>query len=143
MNFLIREAKKEDAPAITNLSNQLGYNIAETATLYNLSVILQNTGEVVFVALHENKTIGWIHIFKTIRVESGPFCEIGGLVVDALYLRKGVGKKLVEQAKLWSHKHSDHSLRVRCNLRRKEAHQFYCQLGFKETKEQKVFEINL
>jgi N-acetylglutamate synthase-like GNAT family acetyltransferase len=143
MIITIRQAAKEDVPAITDLTCQLGYPITEAATLNNLSIILQNKNETILVAEYENKVIGWIGVFKTVHLASGPHCEIGGLVVDAMYHRKGVGKKLIEQAKLWCSQQGNHSLRVRCNIKRKEAHQFYAQLGFKEVKEQKIFEIDL
>ena len=143
MDFLIRTAVKDDAAAIAGLSGQLGYPISREATLDNLSIILQNNNETIFVALHEDKVIGWIGVIKTIHLASGPHCEIGGLVVHADYHRKGIGKKLVDQARLWSLQQDQHMLRVRCNVKRKEAHRFYFQLGFSEKKEQKIFEINL
>jgi GNAT superfamily N-acetyltransferase len=143
MNFSIRTAVKDDAPTIANLSCQLGYPITEAATRENLSIILQNSNETIFVAIYENKVIGWIGVFKTVQLASGPHCEIGGLVVDAAYHRNGVGKKLVAQARHWGQQQGNHLLRVRCNVKRKEAHQFYHQLGFKEIKEQKIFEIDL
>jgi N-acetylglutamate synthase-like GNAT family acetyltransferase len=143
MPISIRQATKEDTPAITHLTCQLGYPISEAATLSNLSTILQNSSETVFVAVQENKVVGWAGVSMKVYLVSGPHCEINGLVVDAMHHRKGIGKKLIEQAKLWSKQQGNHSLRVRCNRIRTEAHQFYTQLGFKEVKEQKIFEIGL
>jgi hypothetical protein len=34
-------------------------------------------------------------------------------------------------------------LRLRCNIKRTETHLFYQRLGFKEAKQQKVFEIEI
>jgi GNAT superfamily N-acetyltransferase len=95
------------------------------------------------VAFHQKKIVGWIHVFQTTRLESGSFCEIGGLVVDDQYRRKGIGKLLIQHIKPWCLSKGNPALRVRCNTKRKEAHEFYFQLGFNENKEQKVFEINL
>jgi hypothetical protein len=36
-----------------------------------------------------------------------------------------------------------YKLRVRCNVKRIRAHEFYTKLGFRETKESKIFEMNL
>jgi N-acetylglutamate synthase-like GNAT family acetyltransferase len=143
MIITIRQAIKEDAPAITDLTCQLGYPITEAATLNNLSSILQNRRETVLVAVHENKVIGWTGVSMRVYLVSGSHCEINGLVVDAMYHRKGIGKKLIAEAKLWSKEQGNHSLRVCCNRVRKEAHKFYVQLGFKEVKEQKIFETEL
>jgi GNAT superfamily N-acetyltransferase len=76
-------------------------------------------------------------------LESNPFVEVGGLVVDENYRSKGIGKKLVEQIKQWCVEKHISTLRVRSQVKRKEAHQFYLANGFTEIKEQKVFQINL
>ncbi len=143
MKLLIREATTEDAAEIARLSNQLGYSISVSATKENLATIAENQNEMTYLAFHEEKIAGWIHVFKTTRVESGSFCEIGGLVVDDQYRRKGVGRQLIEYIKPWCVDKGISSLRVRCNIKRTEAHEFYFQLGFGENKQQKVFEINL
>jgi GNAT superfamily N-acetyltransferase len=142
MNFLVREVRAQDAEKIAFLSNQLGYTISLSSTLQNIEAIGQNENEKILVAEAGDELAGWIHVFKTIRVESGTFCEIGGLIVSEAYRRKGVGKMLVESVKQWCIHKGISSLRVRCNSKRKEAHEFYAMLGFKETKEQKVFETD-
>jgi GNAT superfamily N-acetyltransferase len=143
MKLLLREAITADAEDIARLSNQLGYPIPADATLLNLKTISENKNELVSVAVHEEKIVGWIHVFQTLRLESGPFCEIGGLVVDDQYRRMGIGKMLVEHIKPWCINKGTPALRVRSNVKRKEAHEFYFQLGFGENKQQKVFEIDL
>jgi len=50
---------------------------------------------------------------------------------------------LVSKIKEWCIEQKISSLRVRCNTKRKEAHQFYFKNGFSETKEQKVFELKI
>jgi GNAT superfamily N-acetyltransferase len=141
MNIFIREAVAGDADKITELSIQLGYVIDKIKTNQNLEIITAKNDEKIFVALFENQLAGWIHVFHTTRLESGSFCEIGGIVVDEQYKRKGIGKMLIEYIKPWCIKQGTASLRVRCNIKRTEAHQFYSDLGFIENKQQKVFEI--
>jgi GNAT superfamily N-acetyltransferase len=141
MSFLVRLAAKEDAAAITHLTRQLGYPATESDTLQNLSIILEKNNEAVFVATQDNKVIGWIGVFTTIHLASGPSCEILGLVVDTMHHRKGVGKKLLEEARDWARQQGHQLLRVRANVKRKEAHKFYNRMGFKETKEQKILNL--
>ncbi|MEO7984822.1 MAG: GNAT family N-acetyltransferase [Bacteroidota bacterium] len=143
MNFSIREAREEDAGALADLCTQLGYPITEEGTISNLKNLFKKGDEKIFVAIDKNKIVGWTGVaFRTYLV-SGPNCEINGLVVDINYHRKGIGKQLIEEAKRWGKEQGVRLMRVRCNTKRKEAHMFYAQLGFKEVKEQKNFEIEL
>lgn len=143
MDISIRPAGDEDAAAISRLSYQLGYAVDEPATLENLKAVNKNENEVVYVALDHKEVIGWIHVFDTVRLESGSFCEIGGLVVDDRYRGKGIGRMLIDHVKSWCVNRKVSRLRLRSNVIRDRAHTFYRNLGFIETKQQKVFEITL
>jgi GNAT superfamily N-acetyltransferase len=142
MDIVIRKATTGDTAAIAKLSTQLGYPISEKDTEANITNISQNENEIILVAVQQG-VIGWIHLFYTTRLESGPFCEIGGMVVDNHHQRLGIGRMLVEAAKKWCNSRGYSVLRVRSNIKRVGAHQFYLQAGFKETKQQKVFEMEL
>ncbi len=93
--------------------------------------------------MNDNRLIGWVGVAQALQIELAPFCEIRGLVVDDQYRNRGVGKLLVEQAKKWGREKRNDKLRLRCNVKRTEAHLFYQHLGFKEAKQQKVFEIEI
>jgi GNAT superfamily N-acetyltransferase len=143
MEIFIRQIIIDDATAITRLSHQLGYTITVSETSQNISAILENKDHDAFVAVHENQPIGWIGVFYAIQLESPPWCEIRGLVVDEQHRGKGIGKMLIEKAKHWGKEKGNNKLRLRCNVKRKETHLFYQHLGFNEMKEQKVFEIKI
>ncbi len=143
MNIFIRKIAHEDAAAITALSHQLGYSLSPEQILQNMTAVMANKNHDAFVAVHEKKIIGWIGVSNAIQIESLPFCEIRGLVVDEEYRKKGVGKMLMEKAKHWCKEKGNNMVRLRCNVKRTDASLFYRHLGFKETKEQKVFELNL
>jgi GNAT superfamily N-acetyltransferase len=143
MKISIRQISIDDATAIVGLSHQLGYPITVSETTKNISAILANKDHDAFVAVHESKPVGWIGVFYAIQLESPPWCEIRGLVVDEQYRGKGIGKMLIEKAKQWGKEKGNSKLRLRCNVKRKETHLFYQHLGFDEMKEQKVFEINI
>ncbi len=139
-NLQVREAKKEDAGVLNDLSRQLGYPRTLEETKRHLDAILSNDTETVFVVTDNGTVIAWMHIFYTIRLESGSFCELGGLVVDEQYRGRGIGKILVEKAMEWTASRSAPVLRLRSNVIRGDAHRFYRRLGFTESKEQKVFD---
>jgi GNAT superfamily N-acetyltransferase len=137
----IRECRAEDVPGIARLSQQLGYSITEEQTLKNINA-LQNDHHQVYVAV-DDKVIGWMGLSCTVSVESPPGCEIHGLVVDEGHRGKGIGKMFIEKAKEWSMTKGVNRLRLRCNVKRTDAHRFYSNAGFSETKQQKVFDISL
>jgi GNAT superfamily N-acetyltransferase len=143
MEIFTRRISIDDVNSITALSSQLGYNISKEATIQNIKAVLNDAHHNAFVAVHEDKVIAWIHLFSSLQIESLPFCEIRGLVVDERYRKQGIGKMLVEKAMSWAKEKNLPSLRLRCNAVREETHRFYETLGFKEIKQQKVFSLEL
>jgi len=91
----IRAATMKEAPQITELSIQLGYPLTVQDTITNIAAIDKSNYDMAYVAVMNNQVVGWIHVFYTMRLETGPFCEIGGLVVAASARGKGIGSQLV------------------------------------------------
>ncbi len=143
MNDQIRKIAVEDAESIAVLSEQLGYSLPIAETVERIKEIISREDHVAFVASENEKIFGWIHAFKAVLLESRPFIEIGGLVVDEDFRGKGIGKKLVQSVQQWSAEKNINEIRVRSHVKRKGAHQFYTAIGFTEIKEQKVFEMIL
>jgi len=141
MQAQLRIAGPGDIAAITNLSTQLGYSVSIHDTTTYLQIISASGSDIVYVALIDDDVIGWIQVSYSIRLESGPFCEITGLVINSAHRRRRIGKLLINKAKEWCLQMNCHKLRVRCNIIRDEAHHFYLNTGFRQVKEQKVFEI--
>lgn len=143
MSITIRKVLPEDASRITELSGQLGYTITEKETLENIKAIQQHNDHDAFAAVEDDRILGWIHLMATFQLESTPACEIRGLVVDDQCRRKGIGKLLIRKAKEWASEKGRKAIRLRCNIKRTEAHEFYLGIGFYETKRQIAFEIKL
>jgi GNAT superfamily N-acetyltransferase len=140
MQYDIRVAETGDAQAIADLSGQWGYQLTKEDMLLCLDNICKNGDHVIYVLLKEGQVIGWIHGIYSLRVESEPFVEIGGLIVDKDFRRLGLGKLLVDKIIEWSLFRNCHLVRVRCNIIRKEANAFYGSVGFKEIKQQRVYD---
>ena len=143
MEIFIRTITWQDAEAVNALSTQLGYAMPLAQTVANIKSVLGTEGHNTFVALHENKVIGWIGVAEALQIEAPAFSEIRGLIIDERYRGSGIGKLLIEKVKQWSKQAGNKTLRLRTNIVRKEAHLFYAHLGFKEIKEQKVFEMQV
>ena len=143
MEIFIRRIVIVDAGSVNALTHQLGYPLSVGQTLQNINAVMENKDHAAFVAEYDNKVVGWIGLAHSIQIEKPSYCEIRGLVVDDNYRNHGIGKMLIEKAKQWAKEKGNDKLRLRCNVIRIETHLFYQHLGFKETKEQKVFELGV
>lgn len=136
----LRAARSDDASAIADLCGELGYPARATDVRARLDVIERREDELVLVAESPGGTIaGWIHVFSAIRIESAPYAELGGLVVTADLRGKGIGQALVSAAEAWAHERGIGDMRVRSNVIRERAHDFYQRQGYRLSKTQKVF----
>jgi len=137
---VVRPATADDAPAIARLSAELGYPVGESTIARRVGHLLASPSDLLLVAASdEGAVIGWIHGFLSQLIESEYRVEIGGLIVGALYQRRGVGRRLVEAVGQWAREHGAAELSVRCQTKREEAHRFYAGLGFGLAKTQHVF----
>jgi len=141
MEVFTRQIIPGDAAEVSALSRQLGYPLTGEQMLQNINAILATGDHDAYVAVHDKKLIGWIGVYYSVQLESPPYCEINGLVIDEHFRGKGIGKMLIERIRQWTKERGTNRLRLHCNVIRKETHLFYQHLGFKEMKEQKVFEI--
>jgi N-acetylglutamate synthase-like GNAT family acetyltransferase len=143
MELQLRKMTIEDVHDVQRLSEQLGYSLSEVQIETNIKEVAASQNHAAFVAIYDQKIVGWVYAFRALLIESKPFIEIGGLVVDENYRNKGIGKTLVEKIKEWASKKAINELRVRSNILRNEAYKFYLTNGFNEIKQQKVFQMHL
>lgn len=136
----IRRAEEKDIPVMAMLSKKLGYSSDETLLKERFTFITSNSNHVIFVAEDEKGTvIGWIHLLPRVLLISELRAEIGGLIVDEGCRRKGIGKKLIEEAEYWAIKNGYEGIVVRSNTKREESHNFYPAVGYDFLKEQRVY----
>ncbi|MBL1407692.1 GNAT family N-acetyltransferase [Sphingobacterium faecale] len=139
----IREAKIDDSKKIRELAIQLGYPSDLETIEKRLSTLLSDENVMIAVSVINNSVVGWMQANHTISLDSGYHVEIVGLVVSDQVRGRGAGAALVEAAKVWTGVRGCDMVRVRCNLIRTESHKFYIKMGFRQKKEQKVFELGL
>lgn len=134
----IRKVEPSDSYGITALNHELGYQTSSQLIEKQLSEILSSEDHFVFVAISDDEIVGYIHGFKAVRLTTETFVEIGALIVKENHRKKGIGKALVNHLEV--HAKDTEKIRVRCNVKRTAAHDFYTALNFTGRKEQKVFE---
>lgn len=133
----------DDLGRVSELSAQLGYPVSVDVLAGRFARIADDGEQGLFVAEDAGRTVGWVHVHRQLLLESEPYAEIGGLVVDEHSRRRGAGRALVWAARRWAAEHQVERLRVRSNVNREEAHQFYPALGFALLKTQHSYELRL
>ena len=136
----IRVARLEDAGPIAALSVQLGYQSSADQVRKRLAIVVRSAADVLFVAIAaERGVIGWIHAVERQLVTTECDVQIEGLVVDEAWRRKGVGQMLLRTAEEWALLRGHKAIRVRSNIVRPAAHEFYRKAGYVEVKRQVVY----
>ena len=136
----IRAAGIQDAEAICDLLDQLGYARSVADIAQHLAA-LDDKAVILVAAAADGQIVGCLQALVDNRLAEGQRGEIVSLVVAASMRGQGIGAALVAAAAQWLLERGIGRMRVRCNAVRDQAHQFYERLGFQLTKTQKVFDI--
>ena len=140
-NAVIRTARLEDAAQIAGLCGQLGYVATADSIRERLILLLpENRHRILVAEINAKEIAGWMHALIVQLLESPPFVEIGGIVVDSGYRRLGIGKLLITDAEAWALENGLDCVRLRSNIIRLEAHEFYPAIGYTHTKTQKTYQ---
>jgi GNAT superfamily N-acetyltransferase len=135
----IRTAQVTDAPAISTLIVQLGYETSSPAVADRLTRLLARADQRFVVAEGDGRLLGWVNVQIAEYVESGAFAVIGGLVVDRAHRREGIGEALMAQAENWAREQGCTVMRLWSSTSRTPAHRFYERLGYSNIKTQYSF----
>ena len=93
----------------------------------------------VFVAIFEDRIVGFIHVerYNTLYFET--MANILGLAVSSKVRKHGIGKALVEKAEDWANENDIALMRLNSGASRSGAHEFYRHLGYASEKNQLRF----
>jgi N-acetylglutamate synthase-like GNAT family acetyltransferase len=139
MEITIRPAQKEDCSEITHLTNQLGYPSTLDKICEIMDLVLAHNDHQVFIAEKENTIVGYIHLIQSMRIGSNPFVEIAAFIIDESLRSIGVGSSLIRESERWTSGLGIKDIRIRSNIIRQEAHNFFQKRGFQNIKTQEVF----
>lgn len=134
-----RNTTKKDIEQLHSLMIELGYSINKIELLDRMEKI-KLQGNKLIVVEENGVIVGVVQALIDIRLAEGKVGEIVSLVVRNESRGKGVGKILLTRAKEFLIESGCTSFRVRANVTREDAHQFYKALGFKELKTQLILE---
>lgn len=138
---ITRAIALDDAPAIAELSGQLGYEASKTQMSDRIASILPLTNNhLALVACVGGQVVGWIEAEIARHLQSEPHTVITGLVVRDDVRSLGVGSRLCAEAEEWSLQRGVPVIRVTSRMTRERAHRFYLREGFVQTKTSAVFE---
>lgn len=143
LNVIYREAEFKDSFEIARLSGQLGYPADAGEIESRLRTIIGSKDNAVYAAESGGKLVGWVHAHGRYLIESAPFIEIGGLVVDSEHRGEGIGRRLMAMCEDWAKASGFREMRVRSGGSRQEAHRFYSRIGYENIKMQQVFRKEL
>lgn len=132
-------------PEVTILAGQLGYpnEISELARRFSL---IDSSNEVgLFVALSKNdEVMGFLQVNEEpASLLVGRRADIAALVVHEKFRKLGVGAALMKRAEEWVQNRGLSLIRVKSNIRREGAHQFYQREGYELSKTAHMFVKNL
>ena len=137
----VRSASPNQADDLSTLMSQLGYDVPAPT----LGERLRRRGErrEVLVALLGDRIVGWTAVATGEPFVEGFGAELEGLVVDEATRGAGVGAALLEAAEAWARDRGCTEMRVKSNVVRERAHEFYQRHGYAEIKKQYHFRKSL
>ena len=131
--MIIREAETKDASALSNLLGQLGYPTLDGSSLEKIKAHSKE-GYKLLVLEADQKVEGFISLhWYTSPHLPGPAGRITAFCVDEQSRGKGLGTALLNAAEQFFKKIDCFKIEVTSNLRRARTHQYYTNLGYKET----------
>ncbi|HLZ24415.1 MAG TPA: GNAT family N-acetyltransferase [Ktedonobacterales bacterium] len=140
----IRPMMASDAEEVAALTEQLGYPATTVQIVHRLGLLMEQPGNALFVAEDgDERIMGWIHVVGRVYLDSDPFAQVGGIVVDERRRGQGVGRALLTQAEQWAEARGYDELRLWSSVMRAGAHAFYERLGYEPVKTSYVFRKTL
>jgi GNAT superfamily N-acetyltransferase len=140
----VRLMRSDDSAPVAGLCGELGYPSTPAEVAQRLQILLPLDNQRLLVAEDdEDGVVGWVHVQHALVLESGPWAEVAGLVVTERWRGRGVGRLLLEEAERWAAAHGHRAVRLRSNVIRKEAHEFYKRRGYQVLKTQLNFQKRL
>ncbi len=139
----IRSAKVADWTFIHKLSHQLGYSPSEKEAQDHLAQILIHPDYEVVVIERNADILGWMTLYKKLRLEDVAFLQVAALVTDKKYRNQGLGSTLMNYAETRARSMKLPFVGLHSGKPRSDAHRFYESIGYAKHKESYFFKKEL
>lgn len=137
MSTQIRECKIDDFNYIYELNQvEMGYDYSIEETKRKLHKLLVSKADKIYVAIVENKVVGYVHTNDYDVIYAPHMKNIMGIAVSADYKRRGIGHSLLEEVEKWAIHTGAKGVRLVSGETRTGAHEFYRNCGYSEDKMQ-------
>lgn len=94
MTVIIRPASYQDVPALTALTEEMGYPADSQALSDRLTMLLGSPDlHQLWVAEIQGEVAGWLHAFWRPLLDAPAAVEIGGLAISLRWRRHGAGRR--------------------------------------------------
>ena len=138
-NLTIRPAGLQDAAVVLALYGDLaaayGEQQADAGILRQWDEVLADHRQHILVAEQDGAVAGTLTlvVVPNLGHNGQPWAAIANVVVAAGHRGHGIGKALIAEAGQIARRHNCYKIVLSSNLIRKEAHEFYRRLGWKQT----------
>jgi GNAT superfamily N-acetyltransferase len=140
LEVIIREAMVQDYEDIVPLNkNELGYEYTPEDTKKRLEQLLNDSNHKIYVAIVEDKVVGYVHANNYDALYAPHLKNIMGIAVSSHFRKNGIGKMLLKEIEKWAKDTGAHGIRLVSGASRIGAHGFYKSCEYVETKDQKNF----
>jgi GNAT superfamily N-acetyltransferase len=128
----IRRMLQADLASVAVLAAQLGYPGELEEFRHRFFLFESDPDNSLMVAENQNgQILGWIQVTREKpSLVANARAEISALVVDEKNRGQGIGHQLVEAAEGWARQKGLSLVRIRSNVKREKAHQFYLREGY-------------
>ncbi len=139
----IRQASISDTSVIHKLCYQLGYNPKSDDVRTHLSNLLAHPDYEILVIEKDNEVLGWMSLYKRLRIEDVEFLQVAALVTDERFRGQGLGKSLMAYAEARANEMKLPFVGLHSSMGRIDAHKFYEGIGYTKAKESYFFKKDL
>lgn len=116
---------------IIELTSQLNPDLSASVLKERHFEMFKFQNHVCFGFYENNKLIGVISGWITVRLYSGKQIEIDNVIIDKNYQSKGYGETFTKEIELWAKENDCLSIELNTYLENRRSHQFYFNQGFK------------
>ncbi len=140
MKIIIRECLLDDYKELYIINKEeMGYTYPKELMKEKLKKILKQNTDKIFVAVIENKVVGYVHANDYDVMYIDHMKNIMGIAVSSSYKHLGIGRKLLTKIEEWARNDGASKVRLVSGETRVGAHEFYKRCGYVNDKKQLYF----